>query len=401
MSLIRHVPLSSPCVTIPYLVYTAATILLLAPDDSAAMDGVQTGIACLEYMDETGFWVESAKNARDRIRALATRWGVNYTTKNRPLGHIDSGATDRRGNVERNSGRSGTGEPATPESRPGSQSGGSKSSLSPKTDDYGDHMGVHPGTAFDQPTENSSSTIICAYVDNMSQPYSEPLGTTYLDETTLDRISSRSSSTAVGTHQPHTARPVELGGCGSQATIVQSNVGILANASVRSAQTDAYIQLQALAYQARQPGYSESQEHIEWQSPTQPTHYHIHSHTHFHPDLPLEGIPYATQYQPNRLPHVAYESSHADPRHDFQLAYSQRHNVVPSADPNSPFLPDPSTCTDISTCFSETLRNGQDPAFIQTMVDPYADVALHWFADPYQNLSPNTCGGGTFPGAVY
>ncbi|KAF8755111.1 Fungal specific transcription factor domain [Rhizoctonia solani] len=84
-SLIRHIPLSSPCVTVPYIVYSACTVLLLAPEDPAAMDGVRTGLACLDGMDETGYWVDSAEDAARRIRALAERWGVELGTSRRVL----------------------------------------------------------------------------------------------------------------------------------------------------------------------------------------------------------------------------------------------------------------------------------------------------------------------------
>ncbi|CAE6442529.1 unnamed protein product [Rhizoctonia solani] len=88
-SLIRHIPLSSPCVTIPYIVYSACTILLLAPEDPAAMDGVRTCLACLDGMDETGYWVDSAKDTANRIRALALKWGVGLESSRRVLGLVN------------------------------------------------------------------------------------------------------------------------------------------------------------------------------------------------------------------------------------------------------------------------------------------------------------------------
>ncbi|CAE6534494.1 unnamed protein product [Rhizoctonia solani] len=85
-SLIRHIPLSSPCVTMPYIVYSACTILLLAPEDPAAMDGVRTCLACLDGMDQTGYWVDSAQDAARRIRALADKWSVGLESPRRVLG---------------------------------------------------------------------------------------------------------------------------------------------------------------------------------------------------------------------------------------------------------------------------------------------------------------------------
>ncbi|KAF8608467.1 hypothetical protein BDV93DRAFT_250609 [Ceratobasidium sp. AG-I] len=76
-SLVRHIPLSCPCVSNSYLIYTACTILLLVPDDTAAMSGVRTGLACLESMCEAGYWLNSMKDGKERILALAKRWGVD------------------------------------------------------------------------------------------------------------------------------------------------------------------------------------------------------------------------------------------------------------------------------------------------------------------------------------
>ncbi|KAH7322032.1 hypothetical protein B0J17DRAFT_291101 [Rhizoctonia solani] len=114
-SLIRHIPLSSPCVTIPYIVYSACTILLLTPEDPAAMDGVRTGLACLDGMDETGYWVDSAKDTSNRIRALAEKWGVGLESSRRVLGLV--------GKIQ-------GGSPAEPASTNGSVCPGSDSGLS-------------------------------------------------------------------------------------------------------------------------------------------------------------------------------------------------------------------------------------------------------------------------------
>ncbi|KAG8709961.1 hypothetical protein FRC08_017827, partial [Ceratobasidium sp. 394] len=113
-SLIRHIPLSSPCVTLPYVIYSACTILLLAPDDQAAMDGVRTGIACLESMDESGYWVTSAKDGKDRILALAKRWGVNIGPAKKVLGHLGPGGPSGPGGGSDASGP-GTGRPGSGE----------------------------------------------------------------------------------------------------------------------------------------------------------------------------------------------------------------------------------------------------------------------------------------------
>ncbi|CAE6520070.1 unnamed protein product [Rhizoctonia solani] len=117
-SLIRHIPLSSPCVTMPYIVYSACTVLLLAPEDPAAMDGVRTGLACLDGMDQTGYWVDSAKDAARRVRALANRWGVGLESSRRVLGLAGS----KQGGVSPTSGSTNAGSGSRP-STSGSASG--------------------------------------------------------------------------------------------------------------------------------------------------------------------------------------------------------------------------------------------------------------------------------------
>ncbi|KAF8608482.1 hypothetical protein BDV93DRAFT_466840, partial [Ceratobasidium sp. AG-I] len=55
-SLVRYLPLSSPSVSTPYFVYSACTILLLAPGDTTAMEGVRMGVTCLRSIQDTGHW---------------------------------------------------------------------------------------------------------------------------------------------------------------------------------------------------------------------------------------------------------------------------------------------------------------------------------------------------------
>ncbi|KAF8598560.1 hypothetical protein BDV93DRAFT_561265 [Ceratobasidium sp. AG-I] len=109
-SLIRHIPLSSPCVTLPYFIYTASTILLLVPGDTAAMNGARTGVACLESLYDTGYWSSSMKDGRERVLALARRWGVDIGRGKRVLGSVVKG---------RGGEGSGTGGPSTGENNAG------------------------------------------------------------------------------------------------------------------------------------------------------------------------------------------------------------------------------------------------------------------------------------------
>ncbi|KAG8738711.1 hypothetical protein FRC11_001195, partial [Ceratobasidium sp. 423] len=114
MSLVRHIPLSAPCVTLPYVIYSASTILLLSPEDPAAMDGVRTGLACLDSMDESGYWVHSAKDGSDKIRALARRWSIVVGPGKRVFGPLPPGGSGP--------GPSGSGGPSG--SQDGSRPGG-------------------------------------------------------------------------------------------------------------------------------------------------------------------------------------------------------------------------------------------------------------------------------------
>jgi len=76
MGLLRHVPPLSPCYSLPFLISTASTILLLTPRDLQAMDAVRAGLECLDAMYLSGFWKESARDARVRILGLAKRWAL-------------------------------------------------------------------------------------------------------------------------------------------------------------------------------------------------------------------------------------------------------------------------------------------------------------------------------------
>ncbi|KAF8608474.1 hypothetical protein BDV93DRAFT_250737 [Ceratobasidium sp. AG-I] len=86
ISLVRHIPLSSPCVKTPYLVHTACTILLLAPGDTVSMGGVRMGVTSLKSIQETGHWNNSMEDARVGVLALANRWSVDIERGKKLLG---------------------------------------------------------------------------------------------------------------------------------------------------------------------------------------------------------------------------------------------------------------------------------------------------------------------------
>jgi hypothetical protein len=82
MELIRHLPRASPCFTTPYFIFSASTILLLSPNDTQAIRGVQVGLKCLDDLEVDHYWVDAVIDARSRILALAQRWGATRLFEN-------------------------------------------------------------------------------------------------------------------------------------------------------------------------------------------------------------------------------------------------------------------------------------------------------------------------------
>ncbi|KAF8608451.1 hypothetical protein BDV93DRAFT_249946 [Ceratobasidium sp. AG-I] len=459
-SLIRYIPLSSPCVTLPYLVYSACTILLLAPDDIAAMDGVRTSVACLEGIRRAGYWAGSAGDAKERILALAKRWGVD----------IGQGRKVR-GLVVRGRGRGDGGEPAVPSTgedegtAPGSGSGPDAESDAVGPSNVGDgaqqSLGSSSGTrSASRPVSGTGGTgamqlsastrthdgqadPVATYRhghSNWMQQYEDDsLARMYANQeysggvvspsnhgytVSLPRgndstLASDARYTTVGhdhgewertrNSHPHATRlvyadepadvptyaPQEQGHTPTQP--VQSETRTYSARDNYSSQTSSGITSyehqvqhkdnlvsapQQQVYQQHQYHRSLSQQQSQHRpqfqyQPQQPQshlpvqHHHVHIHQHYHVPPPS-----AT------LPHVAYALSHGDPLHDSHLPHTHWHQVLPSADPNLPFPPDPAACADLATCFADTIQTTQEePAFVRSLEDPYASVAVDWLAD--------------------
>ncbi|KAJ1309214.1 hypothetical protein OPQ81_004883 [Rhizoctonia solani] len=66
----------SPCFTTAYDIFTACTILLLCPQDPDAMKAVRTGLAYLNQLKQSHYWVESAEDSKQRILSLAQKWNA-------------------------------------------------------------------------------------------------------------------------------------------------------------------------------------------------------------------------------------------------------------------------------------------------------------------------------------
>ncbi|KAG8708512.1 hypothetical protein FRC11_006418 [Ceratobasidium sp. 423] len=336
-SLIRHIPLSSPCVTIPYIVYSACTILLLAPEDPAAMDGVGTGLACLDEIDETGYWVESARDAARRIRALAKKWGVELGTSRRALGL--AGGTGGRVHGS----KPGVSEPSPADSTRPSPSAGSGITHTPP---------ITPGMSQPVNLPNANES------ENFGVPgYGDPslVAQDVMYPTNIDAVVNWALQGA----EPTLGNGAILDGQGQPPYLPNEHMEVPAYGPPPPAQPDHYL---------------------PWYQPSlQSTGYHPHKRA------------------PKK--HVAYATGHADPQHDMVLPHSHWHNVILPTDPDFPFLPDPSVCADVGTCFSYTVEHGQDPAFVDEVMDPYASASIDWVQDVGSNF-PRYDGGFSGPPAL-
>ncbi|CAE6434439.1 unnamed protein product [Rhizoctonia solani] len=345
-SLIRHIPLSSPCVTVPYIVYSACTVLLLAPEDPAAMDGVRTGLACLDEMDETGYWVDSAEDAARRIRALAERWGVELGTSRRVLGLVGSGAVGKSYEPESEtlsvastrpttSGGSGH-EPTSPQLFESGLPGVPTYAVEPSTGAYIPHLGRNEHVLWEDEYSFRNEHVALSEDINLGIDRDSHVFRSY--QTSLNAILDTQSQPTL-----------------SEAPKARNDT----HDAVK--RPDAYFHQTPPQY-ARPP----------------PIHH------------PYRRIP------PKMPPHVAYALSHADPRHDMRIPYSHWHSILPPVDPNNSFPPDSSACPDMGACFHYTVEHSRDPIFVDSLADPYADVSMDWVQDTGSNFSRN----GGVPGVL-
>ncbi|QRV94666.1 Fungal specific transcription factor domain [Ceratobasidium sp. AG-Ba] len=372
MSLVRHIPLSSPCVTLPYLVYTASTVLLLAPDDPVAMDGVNTGISCLECMDGTGYWVTSARNARERIYALASRWGVKIVPKNKPLGHMENRINAGSVNGHHISGEIKETGPTSRYHHTPSQNGRAR---------LGRHVGVsngiNSGSLFDQPSYQPGDDLdyVSSYpcIGGTNQAPIESQETICFNKSIIGEIGHCNTAILTPMDPPHSR--------------------VLADGGTYIGHTGAQVRpkTQAMGHELdkrQNPVYSELKHCAQREQPNQPTDHSVQSYMHLYSEFYYQENPFATLYRPNRLPHVAYARSHADPRHDLQVEYNHLHEAPPSLNTYPHFPDDTDPCEDISAYFLENLGAGGEPSFVQTTTDPFADLGLDRLTDPQLILTP-------------
>ncbi|KAG8700504.1 hypothetical protein FRC08_004658 [Ceratobasidium sp. 394] len=407
-SLARHIPLSSPCVTLPYVIYSACTILLLAPDDQAAMDGVRTGISVLGSMDESGYWATSAKNGKDRILALAKRWGVDLSSSKRTFGLISNegagSSPSRPGAGEPSASGPGTGRSSTRglSASEGSREGARDASTNAASSSPSATGGTRPSTAGRQSssqatTEPLSGTTYSQLTNDLNlsfsktQEYTGESGQTHVNQWSSQRFNKVGvDQTSVGppsyddvvTFQAY-EHPTRAQCYGPQESTQYSGTSALASGMAQPSSC------QAEAHFHQPPGHTpqhvQQPPHPCQQQPIQHIHYHFYAYPNQHQSQ--YAAPRDLYQPPQRLPHVAFGSSHADPQHDLQIPHTHWHQVLPPTDPNLPFPPDPMACTDIAACFADTVRTGQDPTFVQTMMDPYASVAADWFLDAQNSFA--------------
>ncbi|KAG8703571.1 hypothetical protein FRC09_004092, partial [Ceratobasidium sp. 395] len=244
-----------------------------------------------------------------------------------------------------------------------------------------------------------------------SQTHANQWNGSYSNKAGQDQTSSGLPSYEDAVTSQGYSHPSRTQGYTPQEPAGYSGAGVIASGMVQPSveqaytplaqpRTEAYVhpQSQTIGFMPQhlhQPTYSGQQQSIQYQQqgqyqpqqPVQHVHYHFHSHPHPQPQQ-YHYAPSQGPYQPaERLPHVAYALSHAEPQHDLHLPHTHWHQVLPPADPNLPFPPDPVACTDIAVCFADTVRTSQDPAFVQTQSDPYAGAALDWYADTQNSFA--------------
>ncbi|KAL5638533.1 hypothetical protein ACGC1H_005267 [Rhizoctonia solani] len=385
MSLVRHIPLSSPCVTLPYAVYSASTILLLSPEDPAAMDGVRTGLTCLDSMDDTGYWVDSAKDASDRIKALAARWSVMIGLGKRVLGPLPLG------------GRS---EPTVPGGASGPQDSNNHAGNGGFVQRTQSAQAIPPDIPSIQRTQvyNGASDQVHspqafsgdALVNPIQQYGDLPLQESEIDVAIAQALEAFGSTRTYGNLPPQNY-PIQHPSVGNTSMgTIGTHYGSSQQAVQISSQPnypDSHLHSQAsqplqyvpplqyardpLAMRRRQLERQSQGDQEQFQQPQYPQQAQHHH--------PYPRQPKSSRKQP--MKHVAYALSHAEPQHDLHIDHHHWHAVLPPTDPNLPFPPDPTACTDMAACFSHTIEHSHDPAFVNSMTDPYAGVSVDWLSD--------------------
>ncbi|KAF8608471.1 hypothetical protein BDV93DRAFT_250715 [Ceratobasidium sp. AG-I] len=418
-SLIRHIPLSSPCMSTPYFVYTACTILLLVPGDTTAMNNVRAGVTCLESMYETGYWMNCMKDGRDRILALARRWGVDIEQGCMVLGSVAGGlggggcgpsgpSTGERDNAESDGARpSDTGGDA--QTSLGSSSG-TRSILGPGGGIGGGATQPSTSTAMYDEEAKSGTARSRGHSDWTQQDTDNPLARAYTGQEYTGGIAPVPNDAASVPQENDNTLTLDV-------RYTTTNRGYGAWERNRNSHSHA----SGLMYAGPADGLANTpQEQVC--IPTRPVQFETQiygarneysSHTYsgiVGPELPVrhrEGLVPApqqqtyhqqTQYQHHHhkhtpsasIPHLNYTLSHAEPQHDSGLPHTHWHQTLPPADLNLPPPPDPAACSDLAMYFAGTIRTAQKPVFVKSMEEPRAGRAADGISDTECNFSAVT-----------
>ncbi|KAF8608466.1 hypothetical protein BDV93DRAFT_250583 [Ceratobasidium sp. AG-I] len=448
-SLVRHIPLSSPCISNSFIIYTACTILLLVPDDTAAMNGVRTGLACLENMCEAGYWLNSMNDGKERILALAKRWGVDIgqgKKVNEPVlggrgggGSGTGGPTkdEDAGTESNDAGSSGTNGGAQ---KPLGSSSGACSTLESETGIGSRATRLSASTVTYGKRAESGATYSYAQ-SGWTQQYGESsLDQTYADQAYLDGI----APTANHAYAAPLPQESDISNLGARYTTVTHNYdtwewtrvscsyasGMVysngpkngpAYAPQQQPHFPTPVRFDTQTYSVQYHNFSQTSSSIidyerqvrhrrglasapQEQVYPQQSHYQQQyrqpliqqqPQTQYHPQVQYQP----QQYQPHPptqrhhipappapLPHATYTLPHADAVQDSHLSHTHRPQVLPSADPNFSLPLDPVAYTDLAECFADTIQMTQEPAFLKTMENPYAGVADVIFSFPVTTM---------------
>ncbi|KAF8608465.1 hypothetical protein BDV93DRAFT_519498 [Ceratobasidium sp. AG-I] len=412
-SLIRYIPPSSPCVATPYLIYSACTILLLVPNDTVAMSGVRTAVASLDSMSKMGHGMNSMKDTRERVLALAKRWGVDIEQGKRVHGLVLRGS-------------GGTSEPSRGESD-GTESDDAESSDAgsgvQKSRGSSNRIGgcaTRPiASTLTYDGEAESGATYGYMLSGWTQQYGDdPLAQMYAGEGYSECIAPAPNDayTALLPQQTDITAALDVH-CTTMAhsygawdwtmnsysdagEVVQADESV--DGSSHAPQQQPYASTPSLRLGPQTHGvgdnhsgktYSgftsyESQAHF-------PTRHRIHlqeDYPHYH----HESTPSAP------LPHAAYALSHVDPLYESHLPQTHWHQILPPADPNLPFPPDPVSRIDPGVCLADTQKTQAEPVFVWSAEDLYAGVAVDWLADMGRSLPAitiDTCAGSIGAGS--
>ncbi|KAF8608478.1 hypothetical protein BDV93DRAFT_504914 [Ceratobasidium sp. AG-I] len=441
-SLVRYLPLASACVSIPYFVHTACTILLLAPGDTTAMEGVRMGATCLRNMQEMGHWSNIMKDGWEGVLVLANRWDVDIEQGRKILrlalsvrrggrsrsgdapgvgsdsnvGPVDAEPGDT-GVVRRFSGSSngtrpssmaenGIESPSITRPSAGAVARNETAELGAihdhrhpdSTQEYEDgHLtwmyadpeyseGVVPASNYGHagllPQGDYGAAISGPQCAAVAQKYGvqEHTVNPYFNASGLVHANeSANGPTYTPQQQYHSPTPVRLE--------TRSHGVLYHDFSQTDLGVTPYECETRLSSVARQRIYLQQ---LQRQQQYRQSSSKLRQRSHYQPCFQhpsQKSQVHAPTYHhhkptsPASLSDVTYALSHARPQHYSHPPQTHWLQILPPANPNLPFRPDLAACTDLAVFFTDTIQTEQDPAFVRSIEDPYAGMTLDWVSD--------------------